>query len=132
MDFSKIDIMRMMQTKMNYHSERQDILSHNIANVDTPGFRARDLAPLDFSEELRRTNRLQMARTSVEHKEGVRFDGGDYQPQQMRSFETKPVKNAVNVEEQMSQISHNAFELQQTTTLYRKTAEMFRVAVTNR
>jgi len=32
-------------------AKRQDLLSQNIANVDTPGYRARDL---DFAQELRR------------------------------------------------------------------------------
>ena len=46
MPISDIPIFSMLRTKMQWHQERQRVLSENVANADTPGFRARDLAPL--------------------------------------------------------------------------------------
>ena len=41
---------------MTWLNQRQGVLSQNVVNVDTPGFVARDLKPVDFSQELRRAS----------------------------------------------------------------------------
>jgi len=128
-DYSKIQIMQMMKHKMAYHSERQDVLSQNIANADTPGYRPRDIPEPDFTEELKKRTRLQMRKTSPMHSEGTFFKVPEFRAEQDDYFEIKPVKNAVNVEEQMAKVSHNAFEFQTTTSLYRKTAGLFKTAI---
>ena len=38
----------MLRTRMQWHQERQRLLAENVANADTPNYRPRDLAPLDF------------------------------------------------------------------------------------
>jgi flagellar basal-body rod protein FlgB len=133
MDFSTTGIVRMMDTKMNYHAERQDVLSQNIANADTPGYRPKDLGALDFGSMLPTKGRLRMAQTTEGHKSGISLGSMTNEAQETRkNFEIKPVKNAVNLEEQMTNVSHNAFAYQMTTTLYKKSADLFRLAVQNR
>lgn len=133
MDFSQIKLMKMMEAKMAYHSERQDILSQNIANADTPGYRARDIKEPNFEEELKLdTPRIQMIRTSAEHSAGVNFRQPEFKSEQTKKFvELKPVKNTINLEEESMKMSHNAFDFQTTTTLYNKTAGLFRTAIGN-
>ncbi|WVV49070.1 flagellar basal body rod protein FlgB [Pseudomonas sp. NA13] len=46
--------LRFQQNAMSLRAERQQVLANNIANADTPNFRARDF---DFSTEL--ANSLQ-------------------------------------------------------------------------
>ena len=38
---------------MAWLSQRQEVLSQNIANADTPGFRPSDLAPMDMRGTLK-------------------------------------------------------------------------------
>ena len=38
----------MLRERMSWLNARQDVLSQNVANADTPGYTARDLKPLDF------------------------------------------------------------------------------------
>ncbi len=52
MPISDIPIFSMLRTRMQWHQERQRVLSENVANADTPGFRANDLAPLKFDRKL--------------------------------------------------------------------------------
>jgi flagellar basal-body rod protein FlgB len=47
---------------MNYRLFRQGIISSNIANIDTPGYKAREAT---FEDEL--NSRLQMKTTAAEH-----------------------------------------------------------------
>ena len=52
---------------MDWAAERHKILTHNIANADTPGYKRRDL---DFSGELRKsTDRLELTMTHPRHQQ---------------------------------------------------------------
>ena len=44
---------------MSWLHQRQDVLSQNVANVDTPGFTARDLKPVDFNDTMRSTGTVR-------------------------------------------------------------------------
>ena len=48
MDLNKLDVFRLTNSKMGWLSERQTVLAQNIANADTPGYKAKDLKGLIF------------------------------------------------------------------------------------
>ena len=48
MAITDLPLFSMLRTRMQWHQERQRLLSENVANSDTPNFRPRDLAPLSF------------------------------------------------------------------------------------
>ena len=56
MDLNKLDIFRLTNSKMGWLSERQTVLAQNIANADTPGYKAKDLKVPDFSSMLNTRN----------------------------------------------------------------------------
>jgi flagellar basal-body rod protein FlgB len=41
---SDVPLFSMLRTRMRWHQDRQKLLAENVANADTPGYRARDLA----------------------------------------------------------------------------------------
>jgi len=45
--FNKLEILGLAQARAQYSAARQMQVATNIANADTPGFRARDVAPFD-------------------------------------------------------------------------------------
>src|ERR1700722_2819525 len=49
MNLPDIPLLSMLKTRMSWLNERQDVLSQNVANADTPGYVAHDLKPVDFS-----------------------------------------------------------------------------------
>lgn len=71
---SKIDTeIAFVRSALNLRAQRQEILAGNIANSDTPNYKARDL---DFAAALKSAmgpvnGALQMARTHGAHLEGV-------------------------------------------------------------
>ena len=134
MDYSNITLMKMMQVKMGYLSERQDVLSANIANIDTPGYKARDLKELDFKRlALIESNRLQMRTSSPSHQKSPEHLHEDFRNQKSRkTYETTPVENNIVLEEQMAKINDTNADHQLVTNLYRKTGDMFRNALGNR
>lgn len=135
MDFSKLTLMRMMAVKMGYLSERQDVLAHNIANVDTPGHQARDLKELDFKRlAAMQSNKLRMRTSSHLHSTGFPKIPNDYRDQTLRhTYETTPMDNNVVLEEQMAKVAETQMEFQMVTNLYKKTTSLFKTAIgTNR
>jgi flagellar basal-body rod protein FlgB len=78
---NKIDKeIQFVQTALNLRAKRQEILAANIANSDTPNYKARDI---DFSAALKRAmgasgglGGLAMQRTQARHLESAGFSGG--------------------------------------------------------
>lgn len=135
MDYSKINLLKLMKTKMAYHSERQNVLAHNIANIDTPAYKAKDLKKLDFEKlAMIESHRLQMRATSPTHMAGVKdaMNQNFKDEKQKKTYETIPVKNNVVLEEQMMMVADNNLEYQKTTNLYKKTVDLFKIAIGNR
>lgn len=134
MDYSKLTLFNMMQTKIGYLSERQDTLSQNIANIDTPGYKARDLKELDFHNlATLHSNKLKMRMTSSLHTSGTPKMPDDFRDEKTKkTFETTPVKNNVVLEEQMAKIAETNMQFMEITNLYKKTGAMFKTAIGTR
>jgi flagellar basal-body rod protein FlgB len=60
-----------LERLMDLTSERQRLVSSNLANIDTPGYRAKDLDfEASLSEALDHNGGLEMARTDPSHLSG--------------------------------------------------------------
>lgn len=51
MNIGDIPLFSMLKGRLGYLSERQRVISENVANSDTPGFRPKDLTPFHFSAQ---------------------------------------------------------------------------------
>lgn len=134
MDFSKIKLFSMMKTKMAHLSERQDVLAQNIANVDTPGYRPKDVKELDFKNMVDvESHRLQMRATDPSHQRPTERPPEFRTVRQKHNYETSPMENRVVVEEQMMKVAETKLQYDMTTNLYKKMSDMFKTALgTNR
>ncbi len=132
MDFSDIRMFSLLKTKLAYHAENQDILAQNVANSDTPGFQPKQLKELNFKRlALIESHRLQMKATSPTHLNGVRRSESFRVEEQRKTYEKKPVENAVVLEEQMAKVAFNQHEYNMAINLYRKTAQMMKTSIGN-
>lgn len=128
MDYNKLTIFHGMTERMRYLSERQNVLAQNIANANTPGYLARDLKPVDFANVLaHHEGKLQMAITDPGHIRPP-LETSFKELKKRKSFETTINGNNVVLEEQMQKLSENNSNFQETTALYRKMAEIVRMA----
>jgi flagellar basal-body rod protein FlgB len=66
-----LPILSMLRTRMQWHQERQRVLAENVANAETPRYRARDLAPPNFASTLQRVS-ISMAHRSGPYRSGRR------------------------------------------------------------
>ena len=128
MDFSKLALFSAMSKRMNWLSERQQVLAQNIANADTPGYGAQDLKDSQFSEVLRSAgSRLTMAATAQGHIGGA--NSAKPVVEKSADSEKKTTGNSVVLEDQMMKVSKTAMDFQLTTNLYRKHLGMIKTAL---
>jgi flagellar basal-body rod protein FlgB len=63
--FAKLDLFRIASAMASHAGQRQGVIATNIANADTPGYRARDLRP--FADVYRQEGATTMRVTRAGH-----------------------------------------------------------------
>jgi flagellar basal-body rod protein FlgB len=135
MDFNGIPLFSVMKSKLGYSSARQSVLAQNVANADTPGYSAKDVKAPDFknlaqSMQSGTSQNLAMQVTSAGHITGKSSGAMTMKTENRAStYEHNPNGNNVVIEEEMMRISENQAEYQKVLSLYRKTVDMFKIAI---
>lgn len=131
MSINDIPELSALRTKMQWHQERQRVLSENVSNSDTPKFRPRDLVEPKFDKSgavAGAMGPLTLARTSSSH---MTPSGAASAFDQNRNagFETRPAGNAVNLEEEMMKAASNQMDYAAVTSLYSKSLRLLKTAI---
>lgn len=130
MDLGNLSLFKLMSRKMDWQTQRQEVLASNIANADTPQYKPHDLKPFTFRDALADSRRMQPAATNTAHLGGTVAAGGMNQEQRVRNpYETSPDGNAVVLEEQVIKVGENSADYQMVLNLYRKQVGMIRTAI---
>jgi flagellar basal-body rod protein FlgB len=131
MAINDFPVLSALRTKMQWHQERQRVLSENVANADTPTFRPRDLVEPKFDSTGAVTGTmgpLSMLRTSAAHI--VSSSGSDsFDQNQKVGFQTRPAGNAVSLEEEMMKVAANQMDYAAATSLYSKSLHLLKTAI---
>lgn len=85
-------------TQARYLTIRQAAVAENIANVNTPGYKALEVAPFSAVYD---TAGLQMATTKPDHLQPDLFDPASISGQQSAPWEVTYSGNSVSLEQQM-------------------------------
>jgi flagellar basal-body rod protein FlgB len=131
MELKGITLFQAVKKRMDWLAQRQEVLSQNIANADSPKYRASDLKPYNFKDLLRQEgNQLNMSVSGDGHLPGRRKRIRDFAAQtERRPFETSPSGNSVVLEEQMAKIGETGANYKLASNLYRKHIGMMRMAL---
>jgi flagellar basal-body rod protein FlgB len=129
MDLSNLDLFKAIGRKMGWLTQRENVIAQNIANADTPGFRALDIAPLSFKETL--GAKLQPTTTSAMHLvSAASGKSGDSKVNaEKKPWEITPSNNGVVLEEQMMKSANTASDYSLMLNLYKKNVTMLRTAL---
>jgi flagellar basal-body rod protein FlgB len=129
MDFSRLPLFGMISRRMDWLSQRQTVLSQNIANADTPDYKPRDLRALDFRAELRgQTQRLAPMTTAGAHQQS-RIIPPPYRIDAPRTSETTLSGNSVQLDGELMKVADTTMDYQLTTNIYRRQVAMLRAAI---
>ena len=135
MDLSQTQFFGLLRARLSQLSERQRLISENIANASTPGYRPRDLDTSAFERMLAAGGNdaggggLQMVRTSPTHM----MPGGAMGPTQANvttvpDSETTIDGNAVVLEDQMAKASDTRMQFDTAIALYQQGLDLLRMA----
>lgn len=124
--------LEVMSKALNLRTQRHQILASNIANADTPGYKARDI---DFSRAMQgalagRGEGTNMARTSAGHLDG---SGSAASANLYYRKETQSAVdgNTVDMDVERAQISENALQYQVLTRLISDRLQSMRAAISS-
>ncbi len=132
MSINDLPTLAMLRTKMQWHQERQRVLSENVSNSDTPNFKPRDLVEPKFdatgANAAGSMGSLAMVRTSSSH---IAPPGAEqnFDENRRAGFETRPAGNAVNLEDEMLKVSANQMDYAAVTSLYSKSLQLLKTAM---
>lgn len=127
--YDKLSLITLAKSRLDWVAKRQEVLSDNIANANTPKFVPSDLKPYNFKDVLNQSvPAVQIASTNSKHivPEGI-------DPQKMirskKTFESSADGNAVVLEEQMAKVSEGKTAYDTAASLLQKQFKMLRTAL---
>ena len=130
MDLRNLAIFSMATRRMSWLGRRQEVLAHNIANSDTPGYRPNDLKAQNFAKFLRPSvPRTELRTTHANHVLPPRGNPKFREDEDKETYEVAPAGNAVVIEEQLMKVTETQGDYRLVTNLYEKHLSMIRAAI---
>lgn len=126
--FKSLDVLQTAMDMARHAGSRQAVTAANLANADTPGYRARSVAP--FSEIYTTQPTETLRRTRPGHMEtagssaAARVDFTDSEP--------SPNGNSVSVEQEMLKAVEIQREHNRALTIYKHSLEVLRLSLGRR
>jgi flagellar basal-body rod protein FlgB len=136
MAITDIPIFSMLRTKLQYAQERQRVLAENVANADTPNYRARDLKAPKFPDPTEMAAPAAATRVTLAATEGVHIGalggGTNFSASTKSGYEVRPTGTAVNMEDEMIKVADNQMDYQAATALYSRSLNLIKTALGKR
>jgi flagellar basal-body rod protein FlgB len=128
MDPSKIPFFDLINKRLSWLSQRQDLLAQNVANADTPGYKARDLKEPSFADLVRGTSgTIRPVATQPGHI--VSPQSGRWTVADDTSTTPTLNGNTVDMENELIKVSKTGIDYQFAINLYRKQIGMIKTAL---
>ena len=132
MAITDIPILSMLRMRLEWAQARQKLLAENVANADTPNYRARDVSPVTFETPGEAApaavSVVSLSRTESGHLSGFAGSGAGFR-EVKAGYEVKPTGNAVNLEEEMMKVAANQMDYQAATAVYTRSLGLIKTAL---
>ena len=130
MSFLNGGILGLVNNKLSYLTQKQSVLAENVANANTPDYKAKTLEPFQnyVTREMKGEND-PMKTTDNKHIIPAALAGTNSKSTKMDSFETVPSGNSVDLEQQMIEVTNTQIDYQSSIAIYRKFSTLFRTAI---
>ncbi|HJE03401.1 MAG TPA: flagellar basal body rod protein FlgB [Aliarcobacter thereius] len=113
--------------QLNFRGERQKVISSNIANINTPKYKTKDLV---FEQELKQEQILQMTRTTSSHMHNIDYRSSN-NPKLIKipNLIEQNDGNNVNLDSQMSEQAKNKVIFDAIQTSIKRDSKLFRSVI---
>lgn len=116
--------------QLSFRGERQNIISSNIANVNTPGYKTKELV---FDSELKKVdnNNLKLTTTNTMHIQSLPNHSNNGGPRivEVKGLTEQNDGNNVNMDAQMSEMSKNKVLFDALQGSIKKDSRLFRSVI---
>ncbi len=130
MDLHDMPLLSLLRERMTWLNQRQDVLSQNVANADTPRYVARDLKPLDFDRMVgEASSGTKMMTTNARHISISSVHGGKFEDHETPDQESDPNGNAVSLEVEIIKVADTQAQYAAAANLYSKAVRMMKTAI---
>ena len=135
MDLTSIPMFSALRSSMHWLDRRQKVLADNVANATMPGYKARDLETLNFSQALSAVEKGGSGHHQHFSHNGNGASGGRSAGLapigivDSPGSETSPDGNSVVLEEQMMKVTETQVQYQAAAGLYKKGLGLIRLAI---
>lgn len=124
LDFAQVPLFALADRRFAWIDQRQQVLAQNLANADTPGWRARDLKPF---QALLAAPPVALAATDPAHLPGTADPAADDAAAAIA--ERAPDGNGVALDQEMTKVADTDMAHAVTTGLVTVWLGMFRTAI---
>lgn len=117
---------------LDYRAQRQKVISGNIANINTPNFKTKDVT---FEQELQKASQNSDLKLKITHHNHIPFEientkkNGKPELFEVQGLEVQNDGNNVNLDQQISEMSKNAVMYDAISNSIKKDAKWFKMMV---
>ena len=115
--------------QLNFRAEKQKVISSNIANINTPNYKTKELV---FEDELNaQTNSLQMKQTNSKHISTIGNTLSNVNPKllEVKGLQEQNDGNNVNLDNQISEMSKNKILYDAIQSSIKRDSKLFRSVI---
>ncbi len=115
--------------QLNFRAEKQKVISSNIANINTPNYKTKELV---FEDELNsQTNVLKMKQTNSKHIPMINNNLSSVNPRllEVKGLQEQNDGNNVNLDNQISEMSKNKILYDAIQSSIKRDSKLFRSVI---
>lgn len=127
--FDGIELMNLVRASTGHAARRNSIVARNIANADTPGFKARDLQA--FEESYHRIDSGALRATRAGHLSQPVWSQGAAREMEIPA-ESSPNGNTVSLEEEMFRLAEVKRRHELSVGVYQSALNLMRTSIDRR
>ena len=101
-----MSIFAVLSQHVDYLSQRYNVAAKNVANMDTPGFKAQKIA--EFQDAMSSVSGLQLARSNSDDFSADNANAPTYDITPQKNTEVKDSGNDVNIDKEMSEVGETS------------------------
>lgn len=125
--FDRLEILQLARGLSAYSGARQSVLAENVANANTPGYRARDLP--EFAEAYRSTTgMIDLRQTRTGHVSGEDHLSSLATPI-FEDLQADPTGNTVSVEHELTRAADIRSDHNRALAVYSSSLDIIRAAI---
>ena len=130
--YENLTVLAMAQKSMDWLSRRQEVVAENVANANTPNYKAKDLAPLDFAKALNQASGPAAMRAVVTNPMHISPEIASASFEAVTDdapSESKPNGNTVSLEQQMEKMGDVKGKYELAANLLAKNVTLLKLAL---